>query len=344
MSDGIKKLARNASGKIDKIDSEKIKGQASDVVAALSDGAHQAGDVATVFAGQAREAAVQAKDWSTPKVEAFVEWVTPRFEQAWNETLKATAPRVEKAAEKAAPVIDSAHDKIVDDLLPKFVAALNAAAESAADAAVHGVAVAGSKTSAGATHLADSIAAASERGPLKLAEAAKAAEKHSKKSGKGWWIVGGVAAAGGAYVLWKRSQPTTDPWAEPWEKVDAHSFDEVVDDAKVAVGDAAEAVGEAAGAAVAKSREVSGKVAGSVEELSEKVTDKLSEAKATAKKATTRTRAAAKDKVDETAPVVEDALASAADAVPGAAETAKHKVDDAGDATDSAIGDTDTTK
>ena len=320
MLNGMKQSARSASDKLDAIDAEKLKEQASEVAAALSDSAQHAGETATILAGQARDAALQAKDWGTPKVEAFVEWVSPRLEQAWLETLKAAAPRVEKAAEKASPVIDSAHEKLVEEILPRFVTAINEAAQHAADAAVKGAAIASEKAQSGATHLADSIATASEQGPIKLAEAAKAAEKHSKKSGKGWWIAAGAVAAGGAYVLWRRSQPTTDPWAEPWEKVDGSVFD--VEDA---VGDAAEAVGEAAGAAVAKSREVSGKVAESVEELSEKVTDKFSEAKATAKKATARTRNAVKDGGDSTE-TADDAGVEATDVVTPD-ETAAHDED-----------------
>ena len=206
MLNGMKQSARAASDKLDAIDAEKVKEQASEVAAALSDGAHHAGEAAAVLAAQARDAALQAKDWGTPKVEAFVEWATPRLEQAWVETLKATAPRVEKAAQKASPVIDNAHDKLVDELLPRFVTAINEAAQSAADAAVKGSAIASEKTQAGATHLADSIAAASKKAPLKLTEAAQAGQKHAKRSHKGWWIVAGAAAAGGAYVLWRRSQ------------------------------------------------------------------------------------------------------------------------------------------
>lgn len=175
MLDGIKGSAKATS---DKIDTDKIKDQAADLASVLSDGAHQAGEKATVVAGQAREAALQAKDWGTPKVEAFVEWVTPRLEQAWNESVKAAAPAVEKAAGKASPVIDSAHDKLVDDLFPKIVAALNDAAKNAADATRtaadatgEGASIVASKASAGASHVAESIKAASEKAPIKLSDA-----------------------------------------------------------------------------------------------------------------------------------------------------------------------------
>ena len=65
----------------------------------------RAGEKAGVVAeSKAREAALQAKDsGKTPKVEAFVEWVTPRIEQAWNESVKAAAPRVEKWLPRKAP-------------------------------------------------------------------------------------------------------------------------------------------------------------------------------------------------------------------------------------------------
>lgn len=314
------------------IDTDKLKDQAADVATALSAGAQQAGEHATVLAGQARDAALQARDWGTPKVEAFVEWITPRVEQAWNETVKAAAPRVEKVAEKAGPVIDTAHDKLVDEIIPAIVASLQDAAEKATEREADNPVAATvgdlkEQVSSGAAHMIKSIQTASAAAPIKLVAATAAVETLAaeKKSRKGWWIVGGIAAASGALILWRRAQPTTDPWAEPWEKVDTAGFPDV----QTAVGDAAEAVGEVAGTAVAKSREVSGKVADSVEDLSEKVTEKVTEVKGTAKKATTRAKATVKSPVTEpTVPTTETA-GQPADDVEQAADTGKTAAKDA---------------
>ena len=78
-----------------------------------------------------KDAASGAKEWGEPKVDAFLEWFVPRLEKAYQDGVKAAAPRVEKAAAKAGPVIDQAHDKVVDELLPRLVAAVNAAAANA---------------------------------------------------------------------------------------------------------------------------------------------------------------------------------------------------------------------
>src|SRR5690606_20932435 len=70
------------------------------------------------------------------------------------------------------------------------------------------------------TKAADSVA--SKHGAAAKAAAARAAK--SKKSGKGktfWFLAGTAAAAGGAYAVWRKSQPEVDPWAEPWEKVES---------------------------------------------------------------------------------------------------------------------------
>ena len=97
------------------VDTDKLKDQAAEAVV------------------QAKDAAVQAKEWGAPKVEAFLEWLQPRVEKAWQDSIQAAAPRVEKAAGKAGPAIDTAHDKIVDEVLPKIVASFNAAAAGAAE-------------------------------------------------------------------------------------------------------------------------------------------------------------------------------------------------------------------
>ena len=42
----------------------------------------------------------QAKDWTTPKVEAFIDWLLPRVEHLYKESVKAAAPKVESAADE----------------------------------------------------------------------------------------------------------------------------------------------------------------------------------------------------------------------------------------------------
>ena len=102
---------------LESIDTEKLKEQAAQAAATAQ-------SAATQLADQAKDAAVHAKEWGTPKVEAFLEWLQPRVEKAWQDSIQAAAPRVEKAATKAAPAIDTAHDRLVEDVLPKIVASV----------------------------------------------------------------------------------------------------------------------------------------------------------------------------------------------------------------------------
>jgi hypothetical protein len=215
-----------------KIDTEKVKERAAEAAALLSDVSSKAATQAGAVAAQAKDRASNAKDWAQPRVSEFIAWLTPRAEKAWQDSLQAAAPQVEKAAGKAAPLIDTAHDKLVDDLLPKMVSAFNAAASNAASAQSSALA------------------------------AAAAAEKASKKSSKKGWLValaaGGAAAAG--YVFWKRAQPQTDPWAEPWEQGTGADYTDGA--ARHSSG-----VGSAAGSAVAKGKEAGAKAAQTAKDL-----------------------------------------------------------------------------
>ena len=48
------------------------------------------------------------------------EWATPRAERAWKETVRYTAPRLSLAANKVAPVLETAHTKLVQDYIPRI--------------------------------------------------------------------------------------------------------------------------------------------------------------------------------------------------------------------------------
>ena len=218
-----------------KIDTEKVKERAAEASALLSDVSSKAATQAGSIATQAKDRASNAKDWAQPRVNDFIAWLTPRAERAWQDSVQAAAPQVEKVAGKAAPLIDSAHDKIVDDLLPKMVSAFNTAA-------------AGAATAQGKPSLAETVT--------------EAADKASKKNSKKGWLValaaGGVAVAG--YVFWKRAQPQTDPWAEPWEQGSGADYSDGA--ARHSSG-----AGSAAGSAVAKGREAGAKAAQTAKDL-----------------------------------------------------------------------------
>lgn len=171
------------------LDPDRLKNQAAEVGARLSDATVRAGVTAEQLALQAKEAALHTKEWAAPRVE-----------RAWHEGKKAAAPKIEAAAEKAIPVVDTAHDKLVDEILPKLVAAITAAAGAAAVGADK------------AREVADA----------KLTEIAHIAPPKKKRTGaKIFWTIAGLAIVGGVLSALRRRQPATDPWAEdPWGDVE----------------------------------------------------------------------------------------------------------------------------
>lgn len=170
--------------KITEVDADKVRQQAADLGHVLSDQATKAGELAAALAEQ-------GKVWAT-------DVAGPRIDKAWRDGVKIAAPKVEAAAQKARPAVDAAHDRIVDDYLPRVQKAMHDAAE-----------------------------AASGKGSVKdkAGKAGKAAQKAlttKPKRGRGkkafGWILVGTAAAGTGYLLWRRTQPVDDPWAEEyWE-------------------------------------------------------------------------------------------------------------------------------
>jgi colicin import membrane protein len=247
------------------VDAERLKNQAAELQAVLADAGSRANVTASQIADRAKEQATYARDWATPHVEHGVDWARPRVEKAWTESKAKAGPHVEKAAQKAVPVVDTAHDKLVDDLLPKVVAAVNAAAVA---------------TAAGADKARDVTS-------TKLAELGHIdPPKRSRKGRKFFWFLLLAGGLGAAYQAWRRSGPTTDPWAEdPWDSAAEDSFrnraaearDEfqgVVDDVRHELEDRAEAVGEAAGEAVARTREATEKAAERAREATEKATER----------------------------------------------------------------------
>ncbi|MDO8143747.1 hypothetical protein [Isoptericola sp. 178] len=293
-----------------KIDPAKVKDSTAEVTAALVGAGTRAAD-------SAKDAAGQAKDWAGPRYDAFVEWLRPRAEKAWYDSVQAAAPRVEEAAGKAAPLVDTAHDKIVDEYLPQIVTAFNAAAARAA------------VTAGEASKAAQKAARAAEK------SARKAQRRSQRRKTVGWTLaLGGAAAAG--YAFYRRAQPQNDPWAEPWEQSRTPDFDGVARDARHAVGDAAEAVGEAAGSAVAKGKEA-------VSDAREKAASRTSKSRQKATEATGETAeksgAAAATGADKTAgstPKTGAAAATGADRTTGSTSKTGSSTKAAEDAKNSA--------
>jgi hypothetical protein len=255
------------------VDTDRLKSQAAEVGTALSSASVRAGEVAEVLAHQAKDAAEHAKDWAGPRVE-----------KAWYEGRKAAAPRVEQVAEAALPVLDRTHDRLVDDLLPKLVAAINAAAAAAA---------------VGADKARDVASA-------RLTEMAHIAPppppKKSHTGAKVFWSIAGLAVIGALLAAFRRTRPTTDPWAEePWEEGE-HELAARTAAVRDGLGEAVDVVGKVAGEAVATARETSEKLAEKARETARKVTHKVEDA--------------AGDTAEKVADAVDDAAEAVAEAAP----------------------------
>lgn len=226
------------------VDPERLRAQAAAVGAALAEASQQAGVAAARLAEEARVTAQQAR-----------EWAGPRWEKALKDSAAAAGPRVERAAERSLPIVETAHDRLVQEILPKVVAAVNAAAAA---------------TATGADRARDVTAA-------KLTELAKIEPEpeptRSSKRTVVLWTLAGAAAVAGGVAAWNRSRPTTDPWAEePWEPTPpSDRLKAAAADVRYGVGDAAEAVGEAAGETVARTREATERAAERAREMSEQV-------------------------------------------------------------------------
>ncbi len=219
-------------------------------------------------AAQAAEAAEHAVEWATPRVEAAVEWATPRVEKALSEAAEKAAPAVEKAAGKAYPYVDVAHDKFVDEVLPKIAAVVGAAMVAAAESADKARDVTAEKLA-------------------EIAHLEPPTPPKSHRFAKVFWTITGIALIVAAISAWQKSKPTTDPWAEqPWEpaepaeRIKAHAAEArgVASDVRHELEDAAEVVGERAGETVARTREATEKAKAAAREATEKAKDAVDEA------------------------------------------------------------------
>ncbi|MDO5049004.1 MAG: hypothetical protein Q4D87_03880 [Actinomycetaceae bacterium] len=187
-------------------------------------------------ADAAADAAVRhGEEWvakAQQLVEEGADWVAPRAQKLWDETVKTAAPVIEDAADKVRPYLDEAEERGRVYLKDAQVKAEDYAkrGESAAKAAQKAASKKGS--------LAER---AQRAGEATRKELTKPQKSKGATFGKvvGWTLLGS-AAAGVGYLLWRRSQPIEDPWAEEyWADLDT-DFDfpetpaEPVDEAETA--------------------------------------------------------------------------------------------------------------
>lgn len=275
-----------------KKEAEKMRKQAAELSALAQKRARRLGKEAAAYADQGKEWATPkfeaAYDWAAPKADAAYDWAAPKANKAWKSTVKATAPQIEKATAKVRPVVDDAYDKVSGDYLPRV------------QKAAHDAYVAAMKESK------------LGKKPGKAGKAAKGALTTPTKRRTGrkifLWTAIGSAVAGVGYVLWRKSQPVEDPWAEEY-------WSETGGAQKSSAG---ARVAAAAGAAKDKATEVAGKV-------SETAKDKAAEAK----HAIDEVRHAVEEQTEH---VKAEAEQAAADAEHRAAEAVADAADKAGEA------------
>ena len=124
-------------------------------------------------------------------------WAAPRVSKARTEVAKAA----KEAQLRAQPVVEEARTRVVEDYVPAAHRAA-VAAQNAAD------------TEGTLTERAQRIAVAAKNAALEIPEG-PVKKKHPVLKTLGWLALAG-AAAGAAYVVWRRSQPVEDPWAEEY--------------------------------------------------------------------------------------------------------------------------------
>jgi len=143
-------------------------------------------------------AAVAAKDWGKPRVDAARDWAKPRVEHG----IEVAAPRLENAVDSLAPKVDTARDRIVEDLLPRVAEAIAAAAAASAASAA-------AARNEAVTRGSDAAAV--------LAGNAVAKPRHRKR--KAFLVVSLLGAAAAGFAAFKKGQaPKEDPWATPLQE------------------------------------------------------------------------------------------------------------------------------
>lgn len=146
---------------------------------------------------QVRQEATSLAENIAARAERVAVWAAPRVSKARTEVAKAA----KEAQLRAQPVVEEARTRVVEDYAP---AARRAAVAAQAAAGTEGT----------LTERAQRIAVAAKNAALEIPEV-PVKKKHPVLKTLGWLALAG-AAAGAAYVVWRRSQPVEDPWAEEY--------------------------------------------------------------------------------------------------------------------------------
>lgn len=189
------------------------------------------------------------------------EWLSPRVDRARDE-----AARYAKDAQaRLEPTYEEYRARVTEDYYPRAQRAAVAAQAAA-------------KTPGTVTERAQRAAVAAKKAAVDLPSPRK---QHRFLKCLGWLTVAG-AAAGGAYVVWRRSQPVEDPWAEEYwadSTADASSTPSTVDSLKAKAADAAELAQVKASEVKDKAAEVAGQAKDKAAEVADQAKAKVAEKK-----------------------------------------------------------------
>jgi len=142
-------------------------------------------------------------------------WAAPRVNRAREEFIRAAR----EAQLRAQPVVEEARTRVVEEYVP----AAQRAAEEARTRVVEDYVPAAQRAALAAQEAVNTEGTLTERAQRAALAAKQAAltpevpvkKKHPVLKTFCWLAVAGCAA-GAAYVVWRRSQPIEDPWAEEY--------------------------------------------------------------------------------------------------------------------------------
>ncbi|WP_323959890.1 hypothetical protein GC088_00060 [Arthrobacter sp. JZ12] len=192
----------------------------------------------------------QGVDRASQSLQTGIATVTPRIQEGLDRVVEGTRPRIQQTIDRATPAYNQARDRVVVEYIPAVSNRLSEAADSASRS------IAAATIPPGVVGVVTRVTGDKKAVKKYQKAAVLAAQRAAKdlkrtpprKGGKGWLIIGIIAAAiTGGIAVWRASQPVEDPWKTP-APVEPRPVSEGAhtDEAKQAVTDIKEAADRAA--------------------------------------------------------------------------------------------------
>ncbi|MGC5614642.1 hypothetical protein [Georgenia sp. Z1491] len=206
-------------------------------------------DLGTALSEQAKIKGARAAELA----QDGVDWAAPRVQKALDDARTTAGPSLEQARSKAESGYATARDKVKDDYVPRVQKAMHDAAEAARSDAP----------------LTDRAKDATKAARTSLTE-----KPAKKKGGAGkalGWVLVGTAVAGAGYLVWRRTQPVDDPWAEEyWDDTTVSR----PADSSGSLGDKANAAKDKAADLAGKAKDAASSAAGTVKDKAADLADR----------------------------------------------------------------------